>query len=176
MLIGCKLSDVSGFDSAAYALSWEMSTDDLRLWDASLCNTMERACNSSVDSFSVLEQVAQNLSQEACMHTCQSIQIADLLISHLELSEARPIPVAVLDFVDDILQSSYPPTPPQMVHALWLIRSITNLITNACPWTLIDQFLECLQGSLCSWISDEHVAISQRDYSYDVSAWHLAHW
>ena len=137
-------------DSAVFAISWKISTDNLRLWDASLCNALERARNSSVGSFSVLEQVAQNLSQETCMQTWQSIQIADLLISHLELSEARSIPVTVLGFVDDVLHSNYPPTPPQMVHALWLIQSITNLITNACPWTLIDQFLECLQGSLCA--------------------------
>ena len=149
-----------------------MSTDDLRTWDASLCNAIERAYNSDINSFSVLEQVAESLSQEACMQTCQSIQIADLLISHLELSDAHSIPVAILDFVDDILFSSYPPTPSQMVPALWLIRSIINLI-DACPWTLIDQFLECLQGSLCAWISDERIAMSQEEYSYDVSARHL---
>ena len=154
------------------AMSWEMGEDDLRIWDVSLSHAVEQARRSNVDPTSVLEKVAQDLTQEACLQTCQTIRIADLLLSHIELTEAPSIPMAVLDFVDDVLHSSYPPTPPQMVPCLWLIRSITPLI-DACPWTLVDRLLEGLQGSLCAWISDEQVAITQRDYSFDVSRWNL---
>jgi hypothetical protein len=88
-------------------------------------------------------------------------------MSHLDIADARQIPDSVFEFVNDTLQSSYPPEPRNMIHSLWMIRSLTNVV-DACPNELTLNLLAAVQDGMCTWISDEYRVLSQEEYAYDV--------
>jgi hypothetical protein len=115
----------------------------------------------------LLDHVAEAISRDCCPTSTSSVQVADLLISHIEMTDARHIPGSVSDFVNEVLRSSYPPEPRNKIMSLWMIRSLTRLI-DTCPVAILQSLLEYVQEGLSIWVSDEWQVFSEEEYDRDV--------
>ncbi|EMD40251.1 hypothetical protein CERSUDRAFT_122305 [Gelatoporia subvermispora B] len=148
--------------------SWEMSNNDLEVWDTFLRSTMDRALDFGIDSVAVIDQVACILSANHSPTASMTTRIADLLLSHLDINDAREIPTGVLGFVNDTLVATYPPEPRNIITSTWLMRSLTRVI-DACPIELALSMFELVQEGLSLWISDQYKTFSEEEYGMDVS-------
>ena len=128
---------------------------------------MNKALDYGVDSSTVLDQVACTLSQNPTPAFADSARIADLLLTHLEIGEARQIPGGLFDFANDTLLSTYPPEPRNKVTSSWLLRSLTRAI-DACPAELALNLFETIQDGLSLWISDSYEVFTDREYEDEV--------
>lgn len=153
------------FDSDVNA--WTLSSDDFNTWEDFLCHTINKALDYGIDSIAVLDAIAELVSQNQNPTFTSFTRVADLLLSHLDMPDARQIPDAVMEFVNDTLRYSYPPEPRNKVTSMWVIRSLTRVI-ETCPSELAMNLLESVQEGLCTWISDEYQALSQEEYTFDV--------
>jgi hypothetical protein len=145
-----------------------LSNEDFDSWDEFLSQTMDKALDYGIDSIAVLDHIACAVSQNHNPTTTSSARVADLLMSHLDIADARQLPNSIFEFVNDTLQSCYPPEPRNMVHSTWMIRSLTRVF-HACPNELVLNLVETVQDGMCTWISDEYRVLSQEEYVYDVS-------
>ncbi|THG99683.1 hypothetical protein EW026_g2706 [Hermanssonia centrifuga] len=153
--------------STPFMNSWEMKNDDLDEWDALLRLTMDRALDYGVDSITVVDQVAAAISAHHSPTHVSSTRIADLLLSHLDITDARHIPTGLFEFINDTLVSTYPPEPRNKVPSIWLLRTLTRTM-DACPVEFAETLLELVQDGLCLWISDEYQSLDHSEYAMDV--------
>lgn len=153
--------------------AWDMTNNDVEDWDAFLRIAMDKALDHGIDSVSVIDHVASAISLNDTPTLSSSTRIADLLLSHLEICEARQIPSDVLEFVNNTLVSTYPPEPRNKVTSMWLMRSLTRII-DACPQELYLNLFELIQEGLRIWIADEYEVFTAEEYSMDVSIAHFS--
>lgn len=79
----------------------------------------------------------------------------------------RDIPQNLLDLVSDTMRATYPPEPRNKGIAMWLVRSLTNVVEN-CPVEFCLSVLQTLKESLCMWLADECGAWTEEHFTYDV--------
>lgn len=146
-----------------------MTNDDLDEWDAFLRLTVDRALDGreGVDSVTVIDRVAAAISSQNCPTSLSSTRVADLLLSHLDFSDARSAPSELFEFVNDTLISSYPPESRNKVPSTWLLRTLTRAM-DACPNELQEELFETVQGGVSLWISDAHCTLDRKEYELDV--------
>ncbi|CCM01174.1 uncharacterized protein FIBRA_03222 [Fibroporia radiculosa] len=146
---------------------WDMSTEDVEAWDKLLQTTIAKGLDYGIDSVSVIDQIAAKILSNHDPTLTSSTRVVDLLLSHLEINEARQIPSEVMEFANDTLVSSYPPEPRNKVTALWMIRSLTRII-DACPIELSLSMFEILQEGLSLWIADDYQVFTAEEYAMDI--------
>ncbi|KAF9241177.1 hypothetical protein BU15DRAFT_61124 [Melanogaster broomeanus] len=147
--------------------AWELSNDEFGIWDGFLKHVMNKANDNGIDEVSVLDHVAEVVARSPCPAFASSTRVADLLLSHCEMDEARQFPSNVFEFVNDTLFSTYPPEPRNLKPALWLIASLTRAI-DTCPVEFRLNLLETIQDGVSTWLSDEYHVFSQEEYALDV--------
>ncbi|KAJ2932660.1 hypothetical protein H1R20_g4437, partial [Candolleomyces eurysporus] len=82
------------------------------------------------------------------------IQVSDLLLDLLDITEARDLPSSLVSLVSDTLRVSYPPSSLSISPATWLVQSLTRVVEN-CPANLVASLVEGLSDNLSVWLSDE---------------------
>ncbi|KAF8842180.1 hypothetical protein BDN67DRAFT_995787 [Paxillus ammoniavirescens] len=147
--------------------AWELSNDEFGTWDCFLKHAMNKANDSGVDEISVLDHVAEQVAQSPCPAFASSIRVADLILSHCEMGDARQLPCNIFDFVNDTLLSTYPPEPRNLKPCMWLIASLTRVV-DACPVDFRLNLLEMIQDGVSTWLSDEYRVFTQEEYALDV--------
>ncbi|EGN98376.1 hypothetical protein SERLA73DRAFT_56513, partial [Serpula lacrymans var. lacrymans S7.3] len=147
--------------------AWELSNDDFQTWDNFLSYTLNKALDYGIDSTTVLDCVAEAVSRNPSPTFAYSTRVADLLLGHLEIVDARQVPSSVFEFVNDTLLSTYPPEPCSMMRSIWLLRSLTRIV-DACPVELSPGMFEILQDGMCTWISDDYCTFDITDYTDEV--------
>ena len=145
-----------------------MTNDELDQWDAFLRLTIDRALDYGVDSISVVDHVASIIAPHGTLSLLSSTRISDLLLSHLDVADARTIPQALCELVNDTLDGAYPPTEHNKLPSIWLLRTLTRTL-DVCPVELIEQLLETVQDGLNRWISDDAQALTEQEYSLDIA-------
>jgi hypothetical protein len=153
--------------SNSHVDAWDLDNDDFEVWDDFLRHAVDKALDYGVDSSTVLDHVASALSQNPTPAFTDSARIADLLLTHLEISDARQIPGGLFDFVNDTLLSTYPPEPRNKVTSSWLLRSLTRAI-DACPAELALNLFETIQDGVSFWVSDSYEVFTDREYEDEV--------
>ncbi|KAJ4481963.1 hypothetical protein J3R30DRAFT_3699283 [Lentinula aciculospora] len=144
---------------------WDLSNDELSTWERFLAYIVNRGLDYGYDCVAVVSLIAERL-QNKCNPTFTSLtRIADMLMTHARDSfrDIMDLPESLVDFIADILNQSYPPSPSTEFSSLWMIRSLGHLI-DACPEPFCLNLLESLQESIVLWISDEQSAVMD---SYD---------
>ena len=121
-----------------------------------------------LDAVNVLDHVAEAVSHDCCPAFASSTRVADSLLSHLEISDARQVPDALFAFVGDVLVATYPPETRNKITSMWMIRSLTRVF-DACPAELRLNLLGVVQDGLCVWIGDQREVITQEEYLFNVS-------
>lgn len=144
-----------------------MTNEDLDQWDAFLRLTMDRALDFGFDSIAVIDRVASLIAPHSSLSLVSSTRISDLLLSHLDISDARTIPLSLCELVNDTLVSAYPPPEQNKLPIIWLLRTFTRTL-DTCPVELIDQLVESVQDGLCRWVSDDHEALTEEEYGLDI--------
>ncbi|KAF9221622.1 hypothetical protein BS17DRAFT_711232 [Gyrodon lividus] len=147
--------------------AWELSNDEFGIWDGFLKHVMNKANDNGVDEISVLDHVAEVVARSPRPAFASSTRVADLLLSHCEMDDARQFPSNVFDFVNDTLLSTYPPEPRNLKPSMWLIASLTRVI-DACPVDFRLNFLETIQDGVTTWLSDEYRVFTREEYTLDV--------
>ena len=152
--------------------SWEMSDDDLNVWESILGSCMNKALDEGVESVRVIEYISGLISSTHIPTSTSSTRVVDVLLSHLDVTEISEVPCALLELVNDTLQSTYPPEPRNKMTSLWLIRTVTRLV-ETCPVKLLYRTLCALQDGAIIWIADAYDVFYDDVYSFDVSIFSL---
>jgi hypothetical protein len=144
-----------------------MTNDEFETWDNFLQHAVNKALDYGVDASAVLDRVAEIVSENPCPAFASSTRVADLLLTHLDMADVRQLPSYIFDFVNDTLQSTYPPAPRNKVMSIWMVRSLIRVV-DACPAELRLNLLETLQEGISLWISDEFRVFNEDEYTGDV--------
>lgn len=144
-----------------------MTNDEFDTWDNFLQHAVNKALDYGIDASTVLDRVAEIVSENPCPAYASSTRVADLLLTHLDMADARQLPSYIFDFVNDTLQSTYPPEPRNKVTSIWMIRSLIRVV-DACPVELRLNLLETLQEGISLWISDEFHVFNEDEYTGDL--------
>ncbi|KAJ7069656.1 hypothetical protein C8F01DRAFT_1015641 [Mycena amicta] len=147
---------------------WNLEGTDLDLWEGLLKHGIAKGLDYGLDRIGVLDHAAAILARDRNPTASGASRIADVLLSCLiEDEDLRELPESLLELVNDILESSYPPERRIRQQALWTLRTVSRTI-ELCPIEHVLDLLRLLEGGLCVWLSDEHHALSEDDYLYDV--------
>ncbi|KAG2155943.1 uncharacterized protein EDB93DRAFT_1128917 [Suillus bovinus] len=141
--------------------AWDMTNDEFETWD----NFLQHAVNKALDYWH--RCFHQIVSENPCPAYASSTRVADLLLTHLDMADARQLPSYIFDFVNDTLQSTYPPEPRNKVTSIWMIRSLIRVV-DACPAELRLNLLDTLQEGISLWISDEFHVFNEDEYAGDL--------
>ncbi|KAG1745909.1 uncharacterized protein EDB91DRAFT_1236218 [Suillus paluster] len=141
--------------------SWDMTNDEFETWDNFLQHAVNKALDYGIDASAVLDRVAEIVSENPCPAYASSTRIADLLLTHLDMADVRQLPSYIFDFVNDTLQSTYPPEPRNKVTSIWMIRSLIRVELRL-------NLLETLQDGISLWISDEFHVFTEDEYTGDL--------
>ncbi|KAK7677756.1 hypothetical protein QCA50_019308 [Cerrena zonata] len=87
------------------------------------------------------------------------VRAADILLTRLD--DTCQLPTELLDLVNDVLLRTYPPSAREVVKSIWLLRTLTNLISS-CEDSAETLFRNIWQG-VSVWIADECKAVEE-DY------------
>ncbi|KZT11950.1 uncharacterized protein LAESUDRAFT_746733 [Laetiporus sulphureus 93-53] len=147
--------------------AWEISHRDVEDWNMLLRVAMDKALDHGIDSVTVVDQIASIVSSNHSPTFEYSIHASDLLLSQLEINEARQVPEGVMQLVNNTLISTYPPEPRKKVRSKWLMRTLTRVL-DACPVELAVGVYESLQEGLSLWIADEYKAFTPEEYAMDI--------
>jgi hypothetical protein len=145
-----------------------LDNEDFELWDDFLWFTRNKAYDFGIDPITVLDHLAETISRHHTPAFVTSTRVADLLLTHLEISEARQIPEYLFGFVNDVFIATYPPEPRNKITSMWMIRTFTRVV-DGCPGELCLGLLETMQDGMCTWVYDECEILSQEEYTFDVS-------
>lgn len=146
---------------------WDMEGEDVDRWDAFLRRAIDAALDHGMDAASLVDQVAGAVAENLSPSAISAIRVADLLLSNVEVAEARQVPTETIEFANDTLNAAYPPEPRNKVMCMWLIRSLTRVI-DACPQVLCLSLLELLVDGISTWVMDDYQICSEEEYSADV--------
>lgn len=128
----------------------------------------DKALDYGLDSVAVLDAIAALISQCEDLSSSASTQVADLLMSRLDMKEIREVPETLMEFVNNTMRSTYPPELGNQDISRWMIRTLTNVIEH-CPTALGSRLLELMQEGVCVWVADDREVWSADDYEYEVS-------
>jgi hypothetical protein len=145
-----------------------MSGEDLDSWESTLAFCIDRALDEGVEPVRVLDNAACLLGGTRTLPSGASTRVADVLLSHVDLTDVSELPVQLLEFVNDTLVNTYPPEPAGKVVSTWLLRTLTRAI-DSCPLSLLPSVLRVVSDGMATWIADAYSAFTEEEYAYDVS-------
>ncbi|KLO16746.1 hypothetical protein SCHPADRAFT_198509 [Schizopora paradoxa] len=150
-------------------LHWNMSDADLSEWSSLLQYAVSKAKDAGIHRTKALDVVAGYIDHQHLPTLSSSMRVADFLLTSLNctLEESKGLPISLLDFVHEVLQTSYPPEPRNKIVSLWTLRSLHNSVNN-CPSELLVRMLEILHDGISLWLVDQCNAFSRVEYSTDV--------
>lgn len=143
---------------------WEMSTEDLDSWDATLQVCLARVLDDGGDATRVLDHLAGTISSTHIPTGASATRAAELMLSHLDVPPDAP---ALLGFVNDTLVSTYPPEPRNKVASMWLIRAATRVV-DTCPVKKLREVVGTMQEGLGVWVADQYQVLTAEEYAFDV--------
>ena len=124
--------------------------------------TISQALDSGVDVAVVLDRIARRMHSDTSS-IASLVRAADSLLTRLD--NPSELPTDLLDLTNDILLRSYPPSPREVVKSVWLLRTLTNLISG-CEDSAEVVFRNIGQG-VSAWIADPCRSVSE-DYVHEV--------
>ena len=114
------------------AKQWGLRTEDDAQWGELFEQVISKAYDYSLDSQTVLDNITTFISaNQTPTSEISSTHAAELLISHLDIVEAREIPEVLVGFVNDTMRSIYPPEPRNKPLSLWLVYMDCQLETTS---------------------------------------------
>ncbi|KAI1795696.1 hypothetical protein LXA43DRAFT_1090849 [Ganoderma leucocontextum] len=125
---------------------WDMASEDIEAWDSFLRLAIDAALDHGIDATTLVDQIAGVIPTNHSPSTPSAVHVADLLLSNVEIADARQVPKEVLEFANDTLNSAYPPVPWHKVMCMW--------------FPLVD--------GLRAWIGDHFQACTEEDYAADI--------
>ncbi|KZT73869.1 hypothetical protein DAEQUDRAFT_754271 [Daedalea quercina L-15889] len=159
VILSAPFMDFAAFDMRNY---------DVELWNATFRDTVDKALDYGIDSVTVVDQIASTVSlHHSPTSSASSLHVADLLLSNLDINDARDVPKDVLELVSQTLSSAYPPEPRDKVMSIWLMRTLTRVL-DACPVELSASMFELLQDGLAHWIGDKFRVFTLDEYAMDI--------
>ncbi|KAJ8691815.1 hypothetical protein PTI98_011346 [Pleurotus ostreatus] len=148
--------------------AWELRLPEVELWENLLTYAVNSALDYGHEAGHVLDQVAGAIMRSYDPSSSAIVRIADILLSQLNISEARELPCTLLQFVNEALLSSYPPEPRNTVHIMWVVRALTDVL-ESCPLEMVVELMELVGEGLGVWVSDECSALPLDDYAYNIA-------
>ncbi|KAI1787492.1 hypothetical protein LXA43DRAFT_1028904, partial [Ganoderma leucocontextum] len=131
---------------------WDMASEDIEAWDSFLRLAIDAALDHGIDATTLVDQIAGVIPTNHSPSTPSAVRVADLLLSNVEIADARQVPKEVLEFANDTLNSAYPPVPWHKVMCMWFVRSLTRPLVDG----------------LRAWIGDHFQACTEEDYAADI--------
>lgn len=149
--------------------AWNLTGEDFNIWEEFLGYATGDALDHGVDSPTVLDGISSFVSsfQTPGAQPYLSIRLADLLLSHLDISEMRVVPQNLVELASDTMRANYPPDTKNKAVTRWLARSLTTLV-DKCPREFCLQILQALEDGVALWLADGCSAWEEDVLNYDV--------
>ncbi|KAF9453095.1 hypothetical protein P691DRAFT_801947 [Macrolepiota fuliginosa MF-IS2] len=144
-----------------------LGNEDSKRWEDFLQYAFDKALDYGLDSIPILDAIADLIAQHEDLSSSASTQVADLLMSHLDMKEIREVPETLMEFVNNTMRITYPPELGNRDISRWMIRTLTNVIEH-CPTALSSRLLELVQEGVHVWVADGHRIWSADDYEYEI--------
>ncbi|KAF8636188.1 hypothetical protein AX17_003676 [Amanita inopinata Kibby_2008] len=147
------------------------SDDDRTTWTSLLDSAMDKALDHGFDNSPVLNDVAASLIQiQDWIAPCRPsiVHATDALLSRLDLDEIRELPMTLLQLVDNVLRSTYPPLPSVTQYARWLLRTVAQLLDRCVMREFAVGLVTAVRQSVSVWIQDETEVYNEEEWSYDI--------
>ncbi|KAL4265394.1 Telomere-associated protein Rif1 N-terminal domain-containing protein [Pleurotus pulmonarius] len=148
--------------------AWELRLPEVELWENLLTYAVNSALDYGHEAGHVLDQVAGAIMRSYDPTSSTIVRIADILLSQLNIAEARELPCTLLQFVNEALLSSYPPEPRNTVHIMWVVRTLTDVL-ESCPLEMVMELMDLVGEGLAVWVTDECSALPLDDYAYNIA-------
>lgn len=159
---------VADFVSCRFPKAQILGNEDSKKWEDFLQYAFDKALDFGFDSIAVLDTVAGFVSRHQDPSSGSALtQVADLLMSHLDMKGIREVPDELMEFVNHTMHLTYPPEFGNQDISRWMIRTLTSVIEH-CPASLGSRLLELAQEGICVWVADEQKVWSADDYEYEV--------
>lgn len=129
--------------------------------------TVDKALDYGLDALTVFDHVGSAITSDFSPTHTSSTGVADILLGHLDLSDAQQVPAGLFEFVNESLTSSYPPNQHDMITSTWPLRSLAKIIEET-PASLLQGLLEFVQDGISVWLADEYEALPMEQYECDV--------
>ncbi len=156
------------FFTGSFSRAQILGNEDSKKWEEFLQYAFDKALDYGLDSIAVLDTIAGLVSRHRGPSSISaSTQVADLLMSHLDMKEIREVPDELMEFVNNTMRLTYPPETGNQDISRWMIRTLTNVIEH-CPIGLGSGLLDLVQEGICVWVADEQKVWSADDYEYEV--------
>lgn len=167
------------------ASPWDMSDADLSAWNSLLAYATEGAARylshsefleylvKHIDRRHIATYVSYNSyqhhSNSAFYRLSSIVRVGDYLLSAFDrtIEQSTSLPSSFMDLIHDILTTSYPPPPRNKLFAIWMLRSLSQIISN-CPSDLLVELLENLLEGLVIWITDDYGLFTSEEYTSDI--------
>jgi hypothetical protein len=143
---------------------WEMSTEDLDLWDVTLQVCLMCILNDGGDAMHMFDHLVGTILSTHIPTGASAMQAVELMLSHLDIPPDAP---ALLRFVNDMLVSTYPPEPWNKVVSMWLICATTRVV-DTCPTKRFRKVVGALQEGLSMWVTDQYQVLMAEEYVFDM--------
>ncbi|KAF5340609.1 hypothetical protein D9611_007421 [Ephemerocybe angulata] len=103
----------------------------------------------------------------ACSSTVAAalIQVSDLLLDNIDITEARDVPASLVSLVNETMRATYPMSTRNVSPATWLVQTLTRTVEQ-CPESFVGGLIEALSGGLAVWLSDESEVWSEDALDY----------
>jgi hypothetical protein len=146
-----------------YSVGTNVDSDDTRLWEMLFQRAVTFTEEINDERAFLLNSIAK-----AVPKSCFTLPIVDMLLSKMEdVEEMREAPSMLLTRIDEQLSASYASPDNEHIPAMWVLRSLTQLI-SFCPKTLLLDIFEHLEDGLSLWIADDEAQLVESDYASDV--------
>lgn len=133
-----------------------------KLWESLFEHAVTIAATVGRDCSNLLDDIASAIPRGVFTPL-----VADALINKLELDELREVPIHLFEQVDAAMRAAYEATESDCIPAIWVIRSITQMV-GACPKELFVDMLVTMQDGLFCWLADENGRLGEDDYNAEV--------
>ncbi|KAI0269927.1 hypothetical protein BC834DRAFT_922720 [Gloeopeniophorella convolvens] len=145
--------------------AWEMGSEDVDAWDATLQVCIARALDEGMDTTRMLDRLARTIASTHVPTGGSAARAVELLLAHAA-PHAHEAP-ALLALANDTLASTYPPEHCNKVVAMWLVRTVTRTV-DICPRAHLREVVSSVQEGLGVWVADQHKVFTAEEYAFDI--------
>ncbi|KAH9977578.1 hypothetical protein BJV74DRAFT_860296 [Russula compacta] len=144
--------------------SWNMSEDDLDIWERVLeCNLSAVATSAEiVDIVDGITSKCPEIGPSFSINT--ALRLALTILRLLNHNEGDIVSSRTLSYLSITLNASYPPQSSTIDSAFKLIKALRQMITST-PVSSLESVIFAIQAGLAVWIEDRCASLSAEQYN-----------
>ncbi|KAF8258476.1 hypothetical protein EI94DRAFT_1130416 [Lactarius quietus] len=145
--------------------SWNMSEDDLGIWERLLERSLSGRTSIGPVSGDVIDSIASRCPMIGPVFPMgTALRIAIAILRHFDFPEKDSIPARTFSFLNATFVASYPPQSSTSDAVSTLIKSFHHMIMST-PIALLESVILAIQTGLAVWIEDNCFSLQGEAYN-----------